>query len=450
MWSRWRRLPLHWQILVAMALGLALGVGLDQLAKAGTIDRSVAERAAGIGQQVGKLFLALLSMLVVPLILSSLVSGVVGVPDLRGLRSMSIWTFGFYLISSLLAIATGILVVNLIRPGDGLDYATLHAAAVGHGSAMPEGAAAAGQAGASSLWDVLFRMVPENVIAASSSNRLILAVIFFAIMLGVFIKKVERDGNESGRIMARFFTALFDVMMAMTSWVVSLAPYGIAGFLVSLGASGGLAIAGHLGAYMLAVALGLVIHAVVTLPLLLWVLGRRSPLAHAKAMAPALMTAFSTASSNATLPLTLRCLDERARVDSRVSSFTIPLGATVNMDGTALYEAVAVLFIAQTLGDLSLTQQIVVVFMALAASVGAAGIPHAGTVMMVIVLQAVGLPTEAVIVILAVDRVLDMARTTVNVWSDSCGAAIVARRAAGSLPPPGETEADAAPALADA
>jgi Na+/H+-dicarboxylate symporter len=177
------------------------------------------------------------------------------------------------------------------------------------------------------------------------------------------------------------------------------------------------------------VALGLAFHGAVTLPLLVWLFARRSPVEFFRAMSPALLTAFSTASSNATLPITLRCIEQRAGIPNRVSSFTLPLGAALNMDGTALYEVVAVLFIAQTMGDLSLAQQIVVAVTALVAGFGITGIPHAGTVMMVVVLGAVGLPADAVIVILAVDRVLDMMRTTVNVWSDSCGTAIVHRQA---------------------
>ena len=423
LWSRWNATALHWRILAALVLGAAIGVALDEAAAAGALEAGTVERIASGGTAIGKLFLALLSMLVVPLILSSLVTGITGVPDMKGLRRMSLWTFGYYLTTSLLAIATGILLCNLIRPGEGLSYDQLHAAAVGSGAEPPPPAVA--EQGVGALWDVLFRMVPSNVLAAATDNRLILSVIFFAILLAIFIKKV---GGEDGAVLTRFFKALFEVMMAMTTWVVSLAPYGVFAFMIALGASGGLSIAGDLGMYMLTVALGLAIHAGITLPLILWGVGRRSPLAHARAMAPALATAFSTASSNATLPVTMRCVEERAGVSPQVSSFTLPLGATINMDGTALYEAVAVLFIASTLGDLTLGQQVVVAFTALLASIGAAGIPHAGTVMMVIVLQAVGLPTDAVIVILAVDRVLDMMRTTVNVWSDSCGAAVVAHR----------------------
>jgi len=425
-------LALHWKILIALVVGLALGVVVDALGRSGTLSEETIAVMVGIGRDVGKLFLALLSMLVVPLILSSLVSGVVGVPDLGGLKKMSGWTFGYYLFTSLLAITTGILVVNLIQPGADLEYAELVRAATEGGEVAPKGADMAQQQGLSAIKDVVFRMVPKNVFAAATDNRLILSVIFFAILLGIFIKKV---GGEHGDNMARTFRAFFEVMMAMTNWVISLAPYGIFGFIFALGASGGLAIAGDLALYMLSVAVALLVHAVVTLPILLAVVARRSPIEYFKAMAPALLTAFSTASSNGTLPLTMRCVEDRAGVPERVSSFTLPLGATVNMDGTALYEAVAVLFIAQTIGDLSLGQQIVVAFTALLASIGAAGIPHAGTVMMVIVLQAVGLPTEGVIVILAVDRVLDMLRTTVNVWSDSCAAAVVAERAGDDVAP---------------
>lgn len=219
-------------------------------------------------------------------------------------------------------------------------------------------------------------------------------------------------------------------MMKMTTFVIWLAPFGVFGFMLFAAAGAGLEAFRALGLYMLTVAAGLAIHALLTLPALVYLLAGRSPLEYAKAMGPALLTAFSTASSNATLPLTITCVEERAGISNRISSFVLPLGATVNMDGTALYEAVAVLFIAQVYGaDLDLAQQVVVAFTALLASVGAAGIPHAGTVMMVVVLGAVGLPPHAVGLILAVDRVLDMCRTSVNVWSDCTAAAVVARLA---------------------
>ncbi|MFQ5410851.1 MAG: dicarboxylate/amino acid:cation symporter [Phycisphaerae bacterium] len=203
---------------------------------------------------------------------------------------------------------------------------------------------------------------------------------------------------------------------------------GVLGFMLYASAGKGYGVFIPLAWYMLTVFLALAFHALITLPLLLTLLGRRSPWAFYKAMSPALLTAFSTASSNGTLPLTLTSIEKRAGISNRISSFVLPLGATINMDGTALYEAVAVLFIAQVYDkDLSMAQQVVVAITALLASIGAAGIPHAGTVMMVIVLGAVGLPLEAVGLILAVDRILDMCRTSVNVWSDSTACAVVAR-----------------------
>jgi Na+/H+-dicarboxylate symporter len=198
--------------------------------------------------------------------------------------------------------------------------------------------------------------------------------------------------------------------------------------MLSVTATEGIAIFATLGWYMVTVALALAIHAVIVLPLILNFVARRNPLEFAKAMSPALLTAFSSASSNGTLPLTLTSVEKRAGISNRVGSFVLPLGATINMDGTALYEVVAVLFIAQFNGiELTLAQQVIVAFTALLASVGAAGIPHAGLIMMMIILQAVGLPTETQGLIIAVDRVLDMCRTSVNVWSDSCGCAVVAR-----------------------
>lgn len=419
------RIALHWQILISIILGVVVGAVLHELGNREAISASTVNHVADVGKGIGTLFLDMLKMLVVPLIFSSLITGVVSVPDMAGLRKMSLWTFGYYASTSVLAIGTGIVIVNVIQPGSGLAYGDLVASAQEGGASTPAAAHAASDKGLSVIAEVIERMIPENVVSAASSNTTILSVIFFALMLGVFIKKV---GGEHGKVLGGFFQSLFEVMMSMTAFVISLAPYGIFGAMVGFAGKGGLAIAGDLGLYMLSVAVALLFHACVTLPLLVWLIARRSPLEFARSMSPALLTAFSTASSNATLPLTMRNVEERAGVNPRVSSFTLPLGATINMDGTALYEAVAVLFIAQTLGDLSLGQQVVVAFTALAASIGAAGIPHAGLVMMVIVLQAVNLPTDAVMIILAVDRLLDMGRTTVNVWSDSCCAAIVDSR----------------------
>jgi Na+/H+-dicarboxylate symporter len=259
-----------------------------------------------------------------------------------------------------------------------------------------------------------------------AGNRKILGVIFFSLLFGVFITVV---GGEHAAMLTGFFRAAFEVMMKMTMFIIKTAPVGVLGFMLYASAGAGIGVFIPLGWYMITVFLSLCVHAFVTLPLLLLLLARRSPLEYFKAMQPALLTAFSTASSNGTLPLTLASVEKRAGISNRISSFVLPLGATINMDGTALYEAVAVLFIAQATPDVDLgvAEQVTVAFTALLASIGAAGIPHAGTVMMIVVLGAVGLPLESVGLILAVDRILDMCRTSVNVWSDSTACAVVSR-----------------------
>lgn len=418
-----RRLELHHWILIAMAVGAAVGLPLNFLAEDGAIDPSISRTVADVGEEVGDLFLRLLEMVVVPLIVSSLITGVTSMGDMKRLGSMGGRTLGYYLLTSLLAITTGLAMVNLIRPGVGADLVQLEEGAeVEVVPQVVEGGADPSVAGV--LWQQLKNMVPANPLEATADGDM-LSIIFFSILLGIFI---NATGGYAGGTLRRFFEALFEVMMKMTLFIIQLAPIGVLGFMLYAAAGKGLSAFEVLGMYALTVFLALVVHAFLVLPLLLSILGRRNPRQYIKDMAPALLTAFSTASSNATLPLTINCVEERAGISNRVSSFVLPLGATINMDGTALYEAVAVLFIAQVYGaDLTLGQQAIVAITALLASVGAAGIPHAGTVMMVVVLQAVGLPVTAVGLILAVDRILDMCRTAVNVWSDSTAAAVVAR-----------------------
>jgi proton glutamate symport protein len=414
------KLKLHHWILLAMLLGALVGGVVNAGRAEGWIEPWVADAVARVGKELGSLFLRLLQMVVVPLIVSSLVTGVCSMGSLERIGRLGGRTFAYYMGTSLAAITTGIVMVNLVRPGDGADLGLLRAGAEAVQPAVVEGDRSIGAV----LWDQLVHMVPKNPLAAAAEGDM-LPIIFFSLLIGVFINVV---GGEQGELLRRVFAAGFDVMMRMTMFVVSLAPVGVLGFMVYAVASQGVAVIKPLLAYMATVFIALCVHALVTLPLLLRLLTGRSPVEFAKAMSPALMTAFSTASSNATLPLTMRSVEERAGVDQRASAFVLPLGATINMDGTALYEAVAVLFIAQAMGsDLTLAQQILVAFTALLASVGAAGIPHAGTVMMVVVLTAVGLPTTAVAFILPVDRVLDMCRTTVNVWSDSTCAAVIDR-----------------------
>jgi proton glutamate symport protein len=476
------RLALHWQIVIGMVVGAVVGitlnvlggratteltdhlpVGIDRITVTDTVGRTeievvratgdrerllmgpgvdgagrrfesaaslareepevaaVVERAARAPatvwgerfRRLGNLFLRMLKMVAVPLVVASLLSGIMGLGGTASLGRMFSRTLGYYLATSVLAILTGLVAVNLMRPG----------LRGGAGPARP----AAGVADGASLADVLVAqvesLIPENPFAALVEPSF-LSIIAFTLAFAIFALRV--GGAVAERIRAAA-DAVFAVMMAMTHAIIRLAPAGVLFLVAATTATQGAAVFVTLSGYMLTVLLALAFHACVTLPLAVWLLARRSPWAFARAMAPALLTAFSSASSNGTLPLTLDCAETRAGVRNRVGSFVLPLGATINMDGTALYEAVAVLFIAQLhFGhDLPLAQQAIVCVTALLASVGAAGIPHAGLVMMAIILQAVGLPAESQGIILAVDRVLDMARTTVNVWSDACGAAVV-------------------------
>ena len=374
---------------------------------------SAAQTIIVSSRMVGDLFLRLLKMITIPLIFTSLVTGVSGLGDPAKFGSMFSRTILYYVTTSVLAITTGLIIVNLVQPGVGAELP-------GGGSPLHgEGDSLGGV-----FLGMLHNLTPTNPINALANGQF-LSIISFSILIGIFI---IYTGGESARVMRQFFQAAFDVMMRMTMAIIALAPIGVFAFITFATATQGLDVFRTLAWYMLAVFLALLVHATVVLPLLVRFVGRRNPLEFARAMSPALMTAFSTASSNATLPLTLTSVEERAGVSNRVSSFVLPLGATINMDGTALYEAVAVMFIAQASGlEMTIGTQIIIAITALMASVGAAGIPHAGLVMMAIVLQAVGLPLEAQGIIIAVDRVLDMCRTSVNVWSDSCGCAILNR-----------------------
>lgn len=363
-------------------------------------------------QRLGGLFLRMLKMVAVPLIVTSLASGVLGLGGAARLGRMFGRTLTYYFATSVLAILTGLVAVNLLRPG------------LGGG---PRQAAAPAAATGAGLGDVLIQQL-ENLIPANPFAALVepnfLSIIAFTLAFSIFSLRI---GGEVAAAVRRAADTGFAVMMAMTHAIIRLAPLGVFFLVAATTATQGAGLFASLSAYMLTVTVALAVHAAITLPLIVWLFARRSPWQFARAMSPALLTAFSSASSNAALPLTLDCAETRGGIRNRVGSFVVPLGATVNMDGTALYEAVAVLFIAQLhFGhDLPLAQQVVVCVTALLASVGAAGIPHAGLVMMAIILQAVGLPAESQGVILAVDRVLDMGRTAVNVWSDACGAAVI-------------------------
>jgi proton glutamate symport protein len=396
------KIKLHWQILIALVLAVFFGLFLTGYVKYVT--------------WIGDLFLRALKMIIVPLILTSIISGVANIGGASNLGKLGLKTLTYYLVTSLFAILVGLTMVNLIQPGVGAD--------LGFQKSVQE------IGGSGDLGNILLRLIPTNIFDALARADM-LAIIFFSILFGYFITKIN---DQYKNPLINLVNAGFEVMMKLTSFIIKFAPLGIFGIVAGVVAEQAgdkaalVGILQRLGLYMSTVLLGLIFHAFITLPLILRLYGKVNPWLHFKAMTTPLLTAFSTSSSSATLPLTLEAVEDEVGVSNKITSFVLPLGATVNMDGTALYEFVAAMFIAQAYGiHLGFVQQFVIVFTALLASIGAAGIPMAGLVMITVVLSSVGLPLEGVGLILAVDRILDMCRTTVNVWSDSCGAAVIAK-----------------------
>jgi Na+/H+-dicarboxylate symporter len=372
---------------------------------------------------LGTLFMNALKMLIVPLIIASIITGIAGLGDNGAMGRLGGKTLLYYLTTSLLAIVVGLLLVNILAPGivDGepaREILPLEADTTADIAARVEGR------GAGDVVEIFVRMVPVNIVAAAAEGQM-LGLIFFSLLFGYFMTRIS---GPPAQMLKDFWEGVFAVMMKITDWVMLFAPVGVFALVAKVVASTGFAAFQPLLTFFLTVLGALALHMLVVLPLLLWLLGRVSPLRHFQAMAPALLTAFSTASSSATLPVTMDCVENRAGVSNRTTSFVLPLGATVNMDGTALYECVAAMFIAQAYGlELDFATQFTVVLVALLTSIGVAGIPAASLVAITIILTAIGLPVEAVGLILAVDRILDMCRTSVNVFSDSCGAVLIGR-----------------------
>ncbi len=397
-----KKIALHWQILIALVLSVLYGIAFPNY--------------VSYVSWMGTLFLNALKMVIVPLILSSIISGVANIGGAESFGRLGLKTLGYYLLTSLLAILTGLILVNLIQPGVGINL-ELNQTVKGLSNAK------------NSFGDTLYKLIPSNIFKAFTNGNM-LGIIFFSMIFGYFITKTN---EKYSILLTDFFNATFEVMMKITMFIIKFSPLGIFGLVSKViaeqAAKGNLGdVFSSLGFYMLTVILGLIIHAFITLPALLKFIAKINPVNHAKAMITPLLTAFSTSSSSATLPLTMQAVEENDGVSNKISSFVLPLGATVNMDGTALYELVAAMFIAQAYGmDIPFFQQFLMVFAALLASIGAAGIPMAGLVMITIILSVVGLPLEAVGLILAVDRILDMMRTTVNVWSDSVCTVIIAK-----------------------
>lgn len=409
------KLALHWQILIALLLAVISGLLLDQSSSIFGLP------FLSILVFFGTLFLNALKMLIVPLVMASIITGMMSLQG-DALGRLGTKTIIYYASTSLVAILIGLFFVNLLQPGivDGVPARDI----IGLSSQTDEVVNRVGDKGASDIAEVLLRMVPPNIVTAAANGQM-LGLIFFSLIFGFFVSKLQ---GSAAKVHKDFWQGLLDIMMMMTHLIMKFAPIGVYALVTKVIMISGVDAFEPLALFFLTVILALAAHLLLFLPAILRFIARVSPGKHFKAMLPALLTAFSTSSSSATLPITMDCVENRAGVSNKVSGFTLPLGATINMDGTALYECVAAMFIAQAYGiSLDISTQFTIVLVALLTSIGVAGIPSASLVAITIILAAIGLPLEAIGLILVVDRVLDMCRTAVNVFSDSCAAVTIAR-----------------------
>ncbi|MDP4210530.1 MAG: dicarboxylate/amino acid:cation symporter [Bacteroidota bacterium] len=397
------KFPLHFQILAALILGSVFGYFLPAW--------------TDYTNWIGIIFLRILNMVVIPLILCSIIGGVASLGKSESMGTLALKTMGFYLVTTVLAIITGFTLVSLVKPGVGVPLNL-------------SGSVEKITVGTDKFGEILLNIVPKNIFEALAQGQM-LPIIFFAVVFGYFITKTS---DSSQTFLKNFFASSLDAIMHITLFVIRLAPFGI--FSIAAKEIARQVLLGNniedllsrLGLFVLIVIIGLLFHGIVTMSLILKFVGRVNPWKHLRNMATPLITAFTTSSTNATLPLTMEAVEENDGVSPRIIGFTIPLGATINMNGTALYECVAALFIAQVYGiHLTFVQQLLVILTSLLAAVGAAGVPMAAIVMMVIIFKSVGLPLEGISLILPVDRILDMFRTAVNTYGDTCAAVVIAR-----------------------
>jgi Na+/H+-dicarboxylate symporter len=399
-----------------MAAGAVIGWLLGPSGRVGSLD------LLPVFDFLGTLFINMLKMVVVPLISASIITGVASLGSGRDLGRLGIRTLAFYVITTLLAVLTALTLVNLVKPGivNGVPAKGLLALEA-QAESVKETVKAHTSTG---VLDTLLGAVPANIVEAAAGNQL-LAVMFFSILFGFFLARIDQPYRQT---VTDFWQGLFQVMMRITGFVMSLAPIGVFGLTARVVAKSGVHAAGPILAFGACVVAGIVLYAVVVIPLLLRLVGVSRPYRLFSAMSPALATAFSTASSAAALPLSLECLQQRARVSERIASFVMPLGTSINHVGSALYECAGAMFIAQAYGlNLTFGAQFTVVTLALLTSMGIAGIPAASLVAIAVILSAVGLPPEGVGVLLVLDRLLDMLRTSLTVFADSACSVIIAR-----------------------
>ena len=407
------KLQLHTKILIGLLLGVVFGILANRFGFADFVTQYI--------KPVGTAFIRLISMIVVPLVFASLLVGTASLNDIRKLGRIGGKTITYYLCTTVIAITIGLTLANIIKPGVGLSeqaQAKLTQSSQQETSVKIEAALKRPK-----IKDILLDIIPTNPIKAFSEGKM-LQIIFFAMILGIALTLID---PERAKPMLNFFEAVNNAMIQIVHIIMRLAPYGVFALIAAIIANFGLTILIILLKYSVVVVLGLTLHVVITYTLAIKVFTRLKVAAFFKGIRDAQLIGFSSSSSSATLPVTMECVEENLGVSNEVSSFVLPLGATINMDGTALYQGVAAVFIAQVFGmDLTLTQQLTIVLTATLASIGTAGAPGVGMITLAMVLQTIGVPLEGIALILGVDRILDMCRTAVNLTGDASCAVIVA------------------------
>ncbi len=402
-----------WQVLLAIVLAMIAGT------LTGTTSGVAGITFYGLYSFLGQLFLNALTLLVVPMVASAVISGLGQMGKDQSFGRLGAKTFFFYILTTLLAVLIGLVLVNWIQPG--LHHAPLATSLETSANAHPL-LTTAPQSHTEALGQILLKLIPVNVLEAAATGNM-LGVIFFSLLFGFALAKTD---SEAAHTLRSFWQGIFHTLMKMTHYIMKAMPIGVFCLVAKVTASQGFASIESLLYFFLTVVLGLVIFMFFILPLLLKAMGV-NPIRHFRALAPALVTAFSTSSSAATLPITMECVEKRAGVSNRICSFVVPLGTSINMSGSALYECVAALFVAQVYGiELSFMHQFVIVILSLLTSMGVAGIPSASLVAILIILNAMGFPAEGLMLIIPADRILDMCRTTANVFSDASCAVLVA------------------------
>ena len=412
-----KKLSLHWKILLGMLLGIAYGL---LAVNTGWIDFTV-----NYIKPFGTIFINLLKLIAMPLIFFSLISGIGNLKDISRLSRMGLKTISLYMFTTVVAISIGLLLVNMIDPGDSFPIETQAKFEQMYGEEVGQKQADAQSLKGNSPLQFLVDIVPSNIIGAAAENSNMLQLIFFTIFLGVAIVMLP---EEKTKTVMDFFNGMNHVILKVIDIIMEFAPIGVFALLASIivDMQGDASLFTALGLYGLTVILGLLSLIFIFYPILIKLFTKIKIIDFFKGIAPAQMLAFSTSSSAATLPVTMECCEKNLKVSNEVSSFVLPIGATINMDGTSLYQSVAAVFIASAFGmDLDFGQQLTIVLTATLASIGSAAVPGAGIVMLVIVLTAIGVPSEGIALIFAVDRPLDMLRTTVNVTGDSTITAII-------------------------